>query len=55
VVAEGVETKEQLKFLADESCDEIQGYFIGRPKPIADYSDLIGRGPGPEKKLAATG
>jgi diguanylate cyclase (GGDEF)-like protein/PAS domain S-box-containing protein len=55
VVAEGVETKEQLKFLADESCDEIQGYFIGRPKPIADYVDLIGRGPGPEKKLAATG
>jgi diguanylate cyclase (GGDEF)-like protein/PAS domain S-box-containing protein len=55
VVAEGVETKEQLKFLADESCDEIQGYFIGRPKPIADYADLIGRGPGPEKKLAATG
>ena len=55
VVAEGVETKEQLKFLADELCDEIQGYFIGRPKPIADYADLIGRGPGPEKKLAATG
>ncbi len=55
VVAEGVETKEQLKFLADEQCDEIQGYFIGRPKPIADYADLIGRGPGPEKKLAATG
>ena len=55
VVAEGVETKEQLKFLADESCDEIQGYFIGRPKPIADYADLIGRGPGPEKKLAAAG
>jgi diguanylate cyclase (GGDEF)-like protein/PAS domain S-box-containing protein len=55
VVAEGVETKEQLKFLADESCDEIQGYFIGRPKPIAHYADLIGRGPGPEKKLAATG
>ena len=55
VVAEGVETKEQLKFLADESCDEIQGYLFGRPKPIADYADLIGRGPGPEKKLAATG
>jgi diguanylate cyclase (GGDEF)-like protein/PAS domain S-box-containing protein len=43
VVAEGVETKEQLKFLADELCNEIQGYFIGRPKPIADYADLVGR------------
>ena len=40
VVAEGVETEEQLKFLAGEPCNEIQGYFIGRPKPIADYADV---------------
>jgi EAL domain-containing protein (putative c-di-GMP-specific phosphodiesterase class I) len=31
VVAEGVETKDQLEFLSDEACDEIQGYLIGRP------------------------
>jgi diguanylate cyclase (GGDEF)-like protein/PAS domain S-box-containing protein len=43
VVAEGVETEEQVKFLAGESCNGIQGYFIGRPKPIADYSMLVGR------------
>jgi diguanylate cyclase (GGDEF)-like protein/PAS domain S-box-containing protein len=55
VVAEGVETEEQLKFLAGESCNEIQGYFVGRPKPIADYSALVGRKPAPRKKLAATG
>jgi len=56
VVAEGVETEEQLKFLASESCDEIQGYFVGRPKPIADYSDVVGRRQAPKKKqLAATG
>ena len=56
VVAEGVETKEQLKFLADESCDEIQGYFVGRPKPIADYAELVGRRDAPKQKaLAATG
>jgi diguanylate cyclase (GGDEF)-like protein/PAS domain S-box-containing protein len=56
VVAEGVETAEQLKFLAGESCDEIQGYFIGRPKPIADYADLVGRGRVPPKQVfAATG
>ena len=43
VVAEGVETEEQLKFLADEQCNEIQGYYVGRPKPIADYAELVGR------------
>lgn len=56
VVAEGVETAEQLKFLAAESCDEVQGYFIGRPKPIADYADTVGRRVVPMKpKLVATG
>jgi len=49
VLAEGVETAEQLKFLADEQCNEIQGYFIGRPKPIADYAELVGRQPVPGK------
>ena len=31
IVAEGVETQEQLGFLADEGCDAVQGYFIGKP------------------------
>jgi len=43
VVAEGVETEEQLKFLRAEQCSEIQGYFVGRPQPIADYAAVIGR------------
>jgi diguanylate cyclase (GGDEF)-like protein len=34
--AEGVETAEQLKFLQDELCDEIQGYFYAKPMPLAD-------------------
>ena len=42
VLAEGVETKDQLAFLAKESCDEIQGYLIGRPLPIEDYAALTG-------------
>jgi diguanylate cyclase (GGDEF)-like protein/PAS domain S-box-containing protein len=43
VVAEGVETKEQLAFLVAESCDEVQGFLIGRPQPIDHYASLVGR------------
>jgi EAL domain-containing protein (putative c-di-GMP-specific phosphodiesterase class I) len=43
VLAEGVEAKTQLDFLAAESCDEVQGYLLGRPRPIMEYSRLIGR------------
>ena len=43
VVAEGVETSEQLAFLSQEACSEIQGYLIGKPSPIASYSEPIGR------------
>jgi diguanylate cyclase (GGDEF)-like protein/PAS domain S-box-containing protein len=43
VVAEGVETEEQLRFLANEQCNEVQGYFVGRPKPISDYAEAVGR------------
>jgi diguanylate cyclase (GGDEF)-like protein/PAS domain S-box-containing protein len=54
VLAEGVETRPQLEFLAGESCDEVQGYLLGRPQPIAEYSDLIGRdGAAPAKLLSA--
>jgi len=41
VIAEGVETEEQLAFLVTEGCDEVQGYFIGRPQPIAHYRHLL--------------
>jgi diguanylate cyclase (GGDEF)-like protein/PAS domain S-box-containing protein len=54
ILAEGVETKEQLEFLARESCDEVQGYLIGHPLPIADYAEILGRPPivRTRKKLA---
>jgi diguanylate cyclase (GGDEF)-like protein/PAS domain S-box-containing protein len=52
VIAEGVETKEQLAFLADAKCDGVQGYLIGRPQPIAHYADIVGK-PAPGRKVLA--
>jgi diguanylate cyclase (GGDEF)-like protein/PAS domain S-box-containing protein len=43
VVAEGIETAEQLSFLTSEDCDAVQGYLIGKPLPIAQYAALVGR------------
>ncbi len=43
VVAEGVETNEQLAFLKREACDEMQGYLVGRPEPIEEYACVVGR------------
>lgn len=37
VVAEGVETQEQLKFLREARCDQAQGYFISRPMDAAAF------------------
>jgi diguanylate cyclase (GGDEF)-like protein/PAS domain S-box-containing protein len=46
IVAEGVETQEQLGFLAEVGCDGVQGYFIGKPAPIGQYAALVGRSGG---------
>jgi EAL domain-containing protein (putative c-di-GMP-specific phosphodiesterase class I) len=43
VVAEGVETEQQLKFALQEGVEEIQGYFIGCPMPIEHFGQLVGR------------
>src|SRR5207253_5139405 len=40
VLAEGVETSEELGFLGNELCDHIQGYLIGRPASIAGFRYL---------------
>ncbi|CAH0311179.1 putative signaling protein CC_0091 [Massilia sp. Bi118] len=45
VVAEGVETTEVLDFLRAASCDEAQGYLLGRPLPLAELRKLLGSRP----------
>ncbi|MNI33458.1 Oxygen sensor protein DosP [compost metagenome] len=43
VVAEGVETRKQLDFLAAEGCDLIQGYYFAKPLPKAELVLLLSR------------
>jgi predicted signal transduction protein with EAL and GGDEF domain len=42
VVAEGVETREQLAFLKTRFCDEGQGYYFGRPVVAEEFAGLLG-------------
>ncbi len=42
VVAEGVETEDQVRFLDLLRCDEYQGYFFSRPVPLDDLIILLG-------------
>ena len=44
VVAEGVETWEQLAFLRAHQCDEVQGYYFSRPVPAEQFTRLLKTG-----------
>lgn len=43
VVAEGVETREQLEFLFDHGCNTMQGYLVSPPVSADDVADLLAR------------
>jgi diguanylate cyclase (GGDEF)-like protein len=44
VIAEGVETEEQYRFLDKQGCDEYQGYLVSKPVRAAEIEQRIGRG-----------
>jgi EAL domain-containing protein (putative c-di-GMP-specific phosphodiesterase class I) len=41
VIAEGVETAEQLDYLRSHGCDEMQGYFFSKPLAADDFEQLL--------------
>jgi EAL domain-containing protein (putative c-di-GMP-specific phosphodiesterase class I) len=63
ITAEGVETGAQATFLKSIGCDEVQGYYFGRPMPVekvalailADATGSKARSDEPKARLAATG
>lgn len=44
VIAEGVETAEQLQYLRQHNCDAIQGYYFSRPVPADQFEKLLQEG-----------
>lgn len=53
VLAEGVETREELAFLDRELCAEVQGYLFGRPDGISQFSAATGLAPTPRARKTA--
>jgi diguanylate cyclase (GGDEF)-like protein len=51
VVAEGIETREQLKLLRDAGCQQVQGYLFSHPQPVAELASLIERFAAPSPLL----
>ena len=41
VIAEGIETAQQLEFLRERRCDIAQGFYLARPLPVGAMTDLL--------------
>ena len=54
VVAEGVETREQLALLRAEGCDDYQVYFFARPMAAEDIAEWLAGNNLPKKKEGAS-
>jgi EAL domain-containing protein (putative c-di-GMP-specific phosphodiesterase class I) len=52
VVAEGVETFEELEFLHAHHCEEAQGYYFSRPVPAVQFAKLLEAGISSEARAA---
>ena len=42
IVAEGIETREQVDFLAQQNCDLIQGFYFSKPLPVKEFEERAG-------------
>ncbi len=41
VIAEGIETREELQFVQENGADIIQGYYYARPMPVAEFEHWL--------------
>jgi EAL domain-containing protein (putative c-di-GMP-specific phosphodiesterase class I) len=41
VIAQGVETKEQVNFLCERACDEFQGFYFSKAVPADRFAELL--------------
>ena len=53
VLAEGVETDAHVRFLREEGCNQVQGYFFGKPVPRSDIEAIVNRAPSDAKSTAS--
>ncbi|MBG7621056.1 EAL domain-containing protein [Herbaspirillum sp. AP02] len=52
VIAEGVENEEQHAFLKENACDEVQGYYFGKPMAVADFTEWLTRRAGSDRLVS---
>ncbi len=51
MLAEGVETPAELKFLIEENCEAAQGHLLGRPAPITAFEEHTHNMPRTKKNI----